>query len=179
RVLAPRTLITPSDYQSMGYCIPSAIGAAIACPTKQVVALVGDGGFVMSGLELLTAYREKVNLLVVVLDDGYFGFMKEIQEELFGATIGVTLENPDFKKLAESLHIPYHIVTGDIEDGLRECIQHSGPGLLQVPVTYPHKALMPMLGRRWKANLREWAKEGRHGLEQVRLSLQNTFDRTR
>lgn len=87
----------------------------MACPNKQVVAVIGDGGFVLSGLELLTAYREKINFLVVVLNDGYFRFM----------------------------------------------------------------ALMPMLRRRWKADLREWAKEGRRGLEQARVSLQNIFDQAR
>ncbi len=168
-VLAPRTLIVPSDYQSMGYCIPSAIGAAAACPRKKVVAVVGDGGFAMSGFELLTAYRENLDLLLVVLNDGYFGFMKEMQEELFGATTGVVLANPDFEKLAESLHAHYHVVTGDLKDTLTECTQRQGPTLLEVKVIYPKKELVPLLRRRWKANLKQLAKEGRQRVDQARL----------
>ena len=157
-MLAPRTLITPSDYQSMGYGVPSAIGAAIALPRKKVVALVGDGGFAMSGFEVLTAVREASDLAIVLFNDGYFGIIKEIQEHSFGATCGVELATPDFEKLAESFGMHYHMAIGDIEDTLAECMRRKGPVLLEVKVTYPTRDVMFKVKRRWKRDLRQLAR---------------------
>jgi acetolactate synthase-1/2/3 large subunit len=158
RVFAPRTLITPSDYQSMGYGIPGAIGAAIALPHKTVVALVGDGGFAMSGFEVLTAVREAVDLTVVLFNDGYFGLIKEIQEHSFGATCGVKLATPHFKTLAESFGMHYHVAIGDIEDTLAKCMERRGPTLLEVRVTYPKRGMMFKAKRRWKRDLKQSAR---------------------
>jgi acetolactate synthase-1/2/3 large subunit len=158
RVLAPRTLITPSDYQSMGYGIPAAIGAAIALPHKKVVALVGDGGFAMSGFEILTAVREAIDLTVVLFNDGYFGLIKEVQEHSFGATCGVKLATPDFEKLAESFGMHYHMAVGDIGDTLAECIKRKGPVLLEVKVTYPKRDMIFKVKRRWKRDLKQLAR---------------------
>ena len=69
-VLSPRGLITPTDFQSMGFGLPAAIGAKLAAPERPVVAVLGDGGFAMSGMELLTAVREKIPLTVIVFNDG-------------------------------------------------------------------------------------------------------------
>jgi len=158
-VLAPRTFITPSDYQSVGYGIPSAIGASLALPSKKVVAVVGDGGFAMSGFEVLTAIREKVNLLIVVFNDSYFGIIKELQKDIFGATCGVELVTPDFEKLAESLHVHYHVASGGIKDILMECMEQKGLVLLEVKVTYPNKNTISRLMRRCKGDLKQFARK--------------------
>lgn len=178
-VYMPRTMITPSDYQAMGYAIPSALGAAIACPNKKVVAIVGDGGFVMSGLELLSAQREKIAPLILVLNDGYYGFMKQIQEEVFGATTGVALANPDFKKLAESLNVHYCTCENgdDLHCILEDCLQHSEPVLLEVRVVYPHN-IIATVKRRWRANLKQWAVEGFYGFRHVHQTWQSFWTRS-
>ncbi|HWH51405.1 MAG TPA: thiamine pyrophosphate-binding protein, partial [Gemmatimonadaceae bacterium] len=83
-VLAPRGLLFPSDLQSMGYGLPAAIGARIAAPTRPVVALIGDGGFAMSGLELLTAVRERIGMSVIVFNDGQLGQIRLQQLSNYG-----------------------------------------------------------------------------------------------
>jgi thiamine pyrophosphate-dependent acetolactate synthase large subunit-like protein len=177
QALAPRTLITPADYQSMGYGIPSAIGAAIACPDKKVVAFIGDGGLTMSGLELLTAAREKIRLTTIVLNDGYFGFIKQVEEDLFGATSAVTLANPDFKKFAECLRARYASATDHLETTLRDCISSDAPVLLEVAVTYPQPDRLPQLRKRWRANLKQWATQSRAKLEHARVAMEHKFSR--
>lgn len=162
RVLKPRTFITPSDYQSMGYAIPSAIGAAISLPHKKVVAVVGDGGFLMSGFEPMTAVRERIDLLIVLFNDGYFGIIKEIQESKFGATCGAELAVPNLKKLAESLRVHYQVSVGDIGTTLRDCIQRKGLRLLEVKVTYEEKPLTSRIKRqlrRRKGDLKQLARK--------------------
>ena len=127
----PRTLLNPSDYESMGYAIPSALGAAIALPNRRVVAIVGDGGLVMSGLELMTAVREKINVTVIVLNNKGFGVIKNIQEETFGASTAVDVGAPDFEALAKSIHITYQAPMAGL-DALKHAVHNSEPTLLEV-----------------------------------------------
>src|SRR5579871_6792454 len=70
QTLVPRGLLIPTDFQSMGFGIPAAIGAKLAMPNRCVVAVVGDGSLAMIGLELATAVREQVKLTVIVFNDG-------------------------------------------------------------------------------------------------------------
>jgi acetolactate synthase-1/2/3 large subunit len=102
-----RGLILPSDFQSMGYGLPAAIGARLAAPDRAVVAVVGDGGFAMSGLELLTAVREKLPLTVVVFADGVLNRIRLDQLARYGRSSDVTLRNPDFARFAESVGARY------------------------------------------------------------------------
>lgn len=127
----PRTLLNPSDYESMGYAIPSALGAAIAQPNRRVVVILGDGGLVMSGLELMTAVREKINLTVIVLNNNGFGVIKKIQEETFGVSTAVDVGAPDFEALAKSIHIKYQTHMSGL-DALKQAVQNSEPTLLEV-----------------------------------------------
>jgi len=165
RVLKPRTFITPSDYQSMGYAIPGAIGAAISIPHKKVVAVVGDGGFLMSGFELMTAVREEVDLLIILFNDGYFGLIKEMQEDKFGAACGVELAVPNFKKLAESLGVHYQVSVGDIGTTLRDCIQRKGLRLLEVKVTYEKRPLTSRIKRQLKRKKGDLKQSARRVME--------------
>ena len=105
--LAPRTFITPADYQAMGFGLPAAVGAALVQPRRAVVALVGDGGFQMSGFELLTAAREGLDLTVVVFNDGALGLIRSLQQRVHGRETGVSLRNPGFEDLARALGARY------------------------------------------------------------------------
>ena len=86
----------------MGYALPAAIGAKLARPERPVVALIGDGGFAMSAMELLTAVRERVPLTVIVFNDGYYGLIRKQQIGAYGHSHGTTLSNPDIRGVAES-----------------------------------------------------------------------------
>jgi acetolactate synthase-1/2/3 large subunit len=132
RVLAPRALIAPSDFQSMGFGLPAALGAAVAAPERRVVALIGDGGFAMSGLELLTAVRERLPLTVVVFNDGALGLIRDQQHREFGRAHGTALHAPDYAGLAAALGAGYALVDGDAEATLRAALAAAEPVLVEV-----------------------------------------------
>jgi len=135
RVLTPRGLITPTNLQSMGFAIPTAIGAKLAEPKRAVVALLGDGGFAMTALELLTAVREKVSLVVIVFVDGAFGQIRMQQLANYGVSYGVALETPDLRLLAESIGARHEMVgDNDAESVVRCALGHSGVTVIEVRV---------------------------------------------
>ena len=103
RVLHPRGLMTPTNLQSMGFAIGASIGACVASPERAVVALIGDGGFMMSGLELLVAVRERLRLTVIVFVDGAYGLIRAQQLELSGRTYGTEFDAPDIGGFAAAL----------------------------------------------------------------------------
>jgi acetolactate synthase-1/2/3 large subunit len=135
-VQAPYGLMMPTDLQSMGFAIPTAIGVKLACPDDPVVALVGDGGFAMTAMELLSAVREKISLTIIVFVDGAFGQIRVQQLANYGTGHGVTLRNPDFQLFALSVGARYEAVgdTDSIEDILRAALQVSGVTLIEVGV---------------------------------------------
>ncbi len=102
-VLAPRALITPADFQSMGFGLPAAVGAAIASPGRTVIAVIGDGGLAMSAMELATAVREGVRLLVVVCNDRGFGLIRRQQVLSDSVPFAVDFPSPDICSLAAAL----------------------------------------------------------------------------
>ncbi|HSW79245.1 MAG TPA: biosynthetic-type acetolactate synthase large subunit [Candidatus Saccharimonadales bacterium] len=99
--------ITSGGAGTMGFGLPSAIGAQFAKPGKQVVAIVGDGGFQMTLYELATAALHKLPLKIFILNNHYLGMVRQWQELFYDNRLsGVDLEgNPDFVKLAESYGI--------------------------------------------------------------------------
>lgn len=102
-VLAERGLIAPTDFQSMGFGLPAAIGARLAAPQRPVVALIGDGCFAMSGMEIMTAVRERIPLTVVLFNDGYLGQIRLKQLADYGRGRGVTLNDADYSLFAEAV----------------------------------------------------------------------------
>jgi acetolactate synthase-1/2/3 large subunit len=135
-VLAAHGLIMPTDLQSMGFAIPTAIGAKLAAPERCVVALLGDGGFAMTALELLSAVREGIHLVVIVFADGAFGQIRAQQLASYGSTHGVDLTNPDFGLLAASVGARYESVgeTDRIEDVVRRSLASAGVTVIEVGV---------------------------------------------
>src|SRR5207248_10034785 len=94
-VYEPRTMLHPAGFVAMGYGIPAALGARAALPNRTVVAVVGDGCFFMSGMELATAVQEKLPIVVVLVNDGSLSLIKAIQHRRFDHRfIGVELHNP-------------------------------------------------------------------------------------
>ena len=108
----------------MGYSIPSAIGAKIGCPNKEVVAFVGDGGFQMSMFELGTILERKINIIIVLFNNSGLGLVREIQRNNCLKEFEVNFKyNPDFIKLVESYGLPAKRVRND--DEFKEAFQEA------------------------------------------------------
>ena len=87
----------------MGFGLPAAIGAKIACPDAEVWAIVGDGGFQMTQAELTTAAQEGVKVNVAVINNGFLGMVRQWQEFFYERRYAATpLRSPDFVKIAEA-----------------------------------------------------------------------------
>ena len=132
KVLEPRGLITPSDFQSMGFGLPAAIGAKLATPERTVAVVMGDGGFAICGMEMLTAVREKIQLTVLVFNDGKLGLIRLSQISSYGHSFATDLKNPDFSMFAKAVGAHYFRMAGDPREILRRCLETPGVTLLEV-----------------------------------------------
>ena len=135
-VKSPHGMLMPTDLQSMGFAIPTAIGAKLASPERAVIAVVGDGGFAMTALELLSAARESMSIVVVVFADGAFGQIRMQQLSNYGAAHAVTLRNPDFGLLAASVGAHHDFVgdNDDIELCVRDAVRRRVSTIIEVSV---------------------------------------------
>ena len=98
----PGTQLAPTA-GAMGYGVPAAVAGALRCPDKTVVAVAGDGDFLMNGQELATAIQHNANMLVIVVDNGGYGTIRMHQEREYPERLsGTTLHNPDFTLLAKA-----------------------------------------------------------------------------
>jgi len=133
-VLSPRGLIVPNDFQSMGFGLPAAIGAKIAAPERPVAVVIGDGCFAMSGMELLTAVREKIPLIVIVFNDGRLNLIRLQQFASSGRSESVDILNPDFGAFAAAVGAQYAFVDGNAEQVLRNAVNSAHVTLVEVNV---------------------------------------------
>ena len=134
-VYQPRTFLSPTVYGTLGFSMPAAVGAKIACPDKQVVSLCGDGGFMYTATELATAVQQGVPLPVVLCNDNAYTAIKRAQDrECDGRNIAVELANPDFVMFAQSFGMQGVRVTDGQAFGevLEEALQADGPTLIEV-----------------------------------------------
>ena len=118
----PRTLITSGGLGTMGFGFPAAIGAKMGCPDEEVWAIVGDGGFQMTMMELATAIQEKVNVKLAIINNGFLGMVRQWQEFFYDERYYATpMISPDFCKLAEAYGIPTQRVTkrSEVEGAVR------------------------------------------------------------
>lgn len=130
----PKTMLTSGGLGTMGFGVPAAIGAKFACPTEEVWAIVGDGGFQMTMTELGTAVQENVNVNIAILNNGFLGMVRQWQEMFYEERYEATpMFNPDFVKLAEAYGIPSMRVTArdQIEESIRFARSHQGPTLIE------------------------------------------------
>ena len=108
----PRQFITSGGSGTMGFGLPSAIGAWFAHPEREVWAIVGDGGFQMTQMELSTAIQEGANVKIAIMNNNFLGMVRQWQEFFFERRYSaVELHNPDFVKLAEAHGIPARCVS--------------------------------------------------------------------
>src|SRR4029077_19007409 len=132
QVFEPRGLIFPSDFQSMGFGVPAALGAELAAPGRPAVAVIGDGGFLMMGLDLLTAVKESISVIVVVYNDGQLNLIRLQQINEYGREHGVAVPRIDFALFAESAGVTYRLVEGDPALAIRDALAANGPALVEV-----------------------------------------------
>jgi acetolactate synthase-1/2/3 large subunit len=135
---APNTLLLDNALASMGAGLPSAMAAQLINPTKKVVAICGDGGFMMNSQELETATRLGLNLTVIVLNDKSYGMIKWKQEDMGFGDFGLDYNNPDFVKYAESYGAVGHRPKSDqhFEEIIQHCLKTNGVHLIDLPVDY-------------------------------------------
>jgi acetolactate synthase I/II/III large subunit len=108
----PRSLITSGGLGTMGFALPAAIGAKVACPQKEVWVVVGDGGFQMTMCELATIAQEQIDIKVAIINNGYLGMIRQWQEFFYERRYAAApLLNPDFAKLAEAFGLEGRTVT--------------------------------------------------------------------
>ena len=122
---------------TMGYGLPAAIGAKFAFPKRDVVAIIGDGGFQMTLQELGVCSQHHVAVKILLLDNEHLGMVRQWQELFFERRYSaVELTNPDFVKISEGFGVPGRKITdaSEIEEGVKEMLEHDGPFLLHVMV---------------------------------------------
>lgn len=134
----PNTVLLDNALASMGAGLPSAMASAMVYPDRKVMAICGDGGFMMNSQEMETAVRLKLNLTVLVLNDGSYGMIRWKQEDMGFKDWGLTYGNPDFVKYAESYGASGY--RAESAEHLRQLLVHTrdtpGVHLIDCPVDY-------------------------------------------
>ena len=110
---APRTFFSPSDFNSMGYCVPGVIGAKLARPGRTVIGIVGDGAIRMTGLEMATAVAQGLGVVWFVFNDGELGQIAQAQAAPYNRKTCTVLPALDFEGLARANHVGYELMEND------------------------------------------------------------------
>jgi acetolactate synthase-1/2/3 large subunit len=144
RLPHPRSFLAPVDYSCMGYAVPGALGAALACPDRQVIALAGDGAFLMTGLELLTARQLNLPVMVLVLRDRELAQIAQFQQIALGQKS--CSELPDYDLAAICRGVGVECLTlrrnADVEAILKQALSVTSSGhpvVADVAIDYSQK----------------------------------------
>ncbi len=134
----PNTVLLDNALATMGAGLPSAMASAMVYPDRKVMAICGDGGFMMNSQEMETAVRLKLNITVLILRDDAYGMIRWKQANMGFADFGLTYGNPDFVKYAESYGAAGHRVDNAeaLPDLLRHCLDTPGVHLIDCPIDY-------------------------------------------
>jgi acetolactate synthase I/II/III large subunit len=138
RAFEPNTVLLDNALASMGAGLPCAIGAKLVFPKRDVLAICGDGGFLMNSQELETAVRLKLDLVIVVLRDNGYGMIKWKQGGMNFPSFGLDFSNPDFVKFANAFGAKGRRIskTGELTKVLKEAFKQGGVHLIEVPIDY-------------------------------------------
>ena len=132
-----KSMITSGGLGTMGFCLPAAIGAKMGKPDREVIAIIGDGGFQMTIQELGTIFQFKTAVKIVVLNNEYLGMVRQWQELFFDKRYAsTTMVNPDFQTIVKGYGIKARQVTNrsDLNTAVAEMLQHDGAYFLEVKV---------------------------------------------
>lgn len=132
------TVIISNGLATMGIAVPGALAAKLAYPERRVVAITGDGGFLMNSQELETARRVGAAFVTVIWRDDGFGVIEWKQMQRFGRSFGIRFSNPDFARYAEAFGLPGFRVTRTEEflPTLTRALSLSEPSIIEVAVDY-------------------------------------------
>jgi acetolactate synthase-1/2/3 large subunit len=138
RAHEPNTVLLDNALATMGAGLPVAIAAKLVHPERQIVAVAGDGGFLMNSQEMETAVRLRLDLVQIVLRDDAFGMIKWKQTSMGLPDFGLDFGNPDFVAYARSYGANGRRIeaTGELVPTVRACLAEGGVHLLEVPVDY-------------------------------------------
>ena len=137
RLNSSRSIVTSGGLGTMGFGLPASIGAKIGRPDKQVVAIIGDGGFQMTIQELGTLAQSGAAVKIVLMNNNFLGMVRQWQQLFFNKRYSSTeLQNPDFITIAKGYRISGRLVDkrDDLDGAIAEMFNHDGPFLLEVKV---------------------------------------------
>ena len=134
----PNSCLIPNGFCSMGFALPGAIAAQLVHPDRRVLAICGDGGFLMNVQEMETAHRLHTNVVVMVWEDHAYGLIAWKQQNQFGRHTDLSFGNPDFMTLASSFGWHGHRCerSRDLRDTLELAFTETGPSLVVIPIDY-------------------------------------------
>ncbi len=134
----PNTCLISNGFASMGIAVPGAIAAKLACPERKIVAVTGDGGFLMNVQEIETACRLKIPMVVLIWNDAAYGLIEWKQMNQFGRTSHVKFNNPDFIRLAQSFGAKGYRIeqAGQLLPTLRQALGDDAVSIIDCPVDY-------------------------------------------
>ncbi len=144
RLPHPRSFLAPIDYSCMGYAVPAALGAALACPDRRVISLAGDGAFLMTGLELLTARQLDLPVMVLVLRDRELAQIAQFQNIALGQKSCSELPDYDLAAICKGVGVECLTLrrNTDAEAILKQALTLTGSGLpvvVDVAIDYSQK----------------------------------------
>ncbi|CAO3644750.1 unnamed protein product [Cunninghamella echinulata] len=143
----PRTFVTSGGLGTMGYGLPSAIGAKVAKPDHIVIDIDGDASFSMTAMELATAAEFNIGVKVLLLNNSFQGMVKQWQDLFYSNRYsGTVMKNPDFCKLSEAMGVKAIRVTNasELPEKMKEFLEHDGPVLMDA-VCCKKEHLFPMV----------------------------------
>ncbi|NEO32545.1 MAG: acetolactate synthase large subunit [Symploca sp. SIO3C6] len=134
----PNTCIISNGFAAMGIALPGALAAKLVYPERKIVAVTGDGGFMMNCQELETALRVGTPFVTLIFNDGGYGLIEWKQENHFGDSAFVHFGNPDFVKFAESMGLKGYRVksVADFIPTLKSALEQDVPTVIDCPVDY-------------------------------------------
>jgi acetolactate synthase-1/2/3 large subunit len=134
----PNTCLISNGFAAMGIAIPGAIAAKLVHPNRKVVAVSGDGGFMMNCQELETALRVGTPFVTIIFNDGGYGLIEWKQHNQFGKSSFIQFSNPDFVKFAESMGLKGYRIesTADFIPMLKDALAQDVPAVIDCRVDY-------------------------------------------
>ena len=131
----------------MGFALPAAIGAKMGAEEREVVAIIGDGGYQMTIQELGTIAQNKLPVKIILLNNNFLGMVRQWQTLFYdGRYAGTPMKNPDYGAIASAYSIPYVKVSSleQVDDAIQAAADHKGPYMLEF-LCDPSEIILPMV----------------------------------
>ena len=132
----PRKFITSGGLGTMGYGLPASIGAHIANPGNLILNITGDGSFQMNLQELATCREHNIPIKIIIMNNGYLGMVRQMQEKIYKNTYQVEMTNPDFTKIAEAYDLFALRITKkeELVSKLEEALNYNGTAIVDIMI---------------------------------------------